>query len=240
MALLGTTLAFAATNPLPPTEIVEGPTSSFDVANYGSMPVNATAGNITQLIISGIGQTKAWQGYYGNITGSITLDDANNFTFYNWSSAEPQGQIYATLTTTVAWLSVDCLDYADVTVNEAYVEGYYGINSNHVDGIAETFNQTDHPLFQVGSTTMTACPTTYIFQNDEPQQANFVNVLLWDTTNTVDGWIYTTLIENKSVNSTNDLVCYNGEECDFQILVNENGHGTDTSPTTYYFWVELL
>jgi hypothetical protein len=68
-----------------------------------------------------------------------------------------------------------------------------------------------------------------------------VNVLLYDnTTINQTGWIYTTLIENRTPSSTNDLVCYNGQACDFQILVNEDGHGTNTATTPYYFWVELL
>ena len=87
---------------------------------------------------------------------------------------------------------------------------------------------------------MTGCPTTYINQNDAAQSANFVNVLLYDPAINDTGWIYTTIIENKTAGSTNDLICYNGESCDFQILVNEDGHGTDTATTTYYFWVELL
>src|SRR3989344_7466384 len=40
--------------------------------------IQAYAGNVTALVISHTRNTEAWQGYYGNITGTITLDDANN------------------------------------------------------------------------------------------------------------------------------------------------------------------
>jgi hypothetical protein len=241
MLLLGTTMAFAASLPTAPQTIDVPLSTSFNEGNYGPQEVNATAGNITALVINGIGQTKAWQGYYGNITGTITLDDVNNYTFYNWSTVEPQGQIYATLSTTVSWLDVNCFNFAEPAMSETTIESYYSIQTDDVDGVPETFNSTDHPSFEVGSKQFVAvCPTTYIFQNDAYQQANFVNVLLWDQSNNVTGWIYTALIEDKTPGAVADLVCYNNEYCDFQILVNENGHGTDTNPTPYYFWVELL
>jgi hypothetical protein len=229
-----------ASTPIAPNSVTPGLTSTFNASAYAPVSASALAGNITALVISGIGQTKSWQGYYGNITGTITLDDAQNFTFYNWTSTEPRGQIYATLNNSIAWTTVECFNYTADGLNETNIANYYGISPRDNDNINYTFNQTDHPSFQVGSRTMTTCPTTYIHQDDAYQQANFVNVLLWDITNNDTGWIYTTLIENKTASSTNDLVCYNGQTCDFQILVNENGHGTDTSTTLYYFWVELI
>lgn len=234
-------LVHAATEPLPPSGLSEESSSTFDVSNYGVQSHEAIAGNITALVIDSIGQTKAWQGYYGNITGTITLDDASNFTFYNWSSAEPRGQIYATLNDSIGWGGVNCFNFTNASAAHwTTIESYYSIDTDHVDGVNETFAAVNHPNFQVGSRTMSGCPTSYVNQNDAAQTANFVNVLLFDPAINDTGWIYTTLIENKTAGSTNDLVCYNGEQCDFQILVNEDGHGIDTDTTTYYFWVELV
>lgn len=238
----GLTFVTAANEPTSPTDVTASGPSTFDESNYAAQSIEAIAGNITSLSISAIGQTKTWQGYYGNITASITLDDANQFTFYNWSSAEPRGQIYATLNDTITWTNVGCYDFTDLTyANETTIETYYGISTDDVDGVAETFNDTNHPGFQVGSRTQSSCPTTYIYQNDAVQRNNFVNVLLYDNSTAVNetGWVYTTLIENRTAGSSNDLICYNGAPCDFQILVNDDGHGTDTVTTTYYFWVEL-
>ncbi|MCX6750028.1 MAG: hypothetical protein NTZ83_01070, partial [Candidatus Pacearchaeota archaeon] len=36
-----------------------------------------------------------------------------------------------------------------------------------------------------------------------------------------------------------NVLGFNNNPYDFEMLVLENGHLTDTSPTTYYFWVEL-
>ena len=233
----------AASNPTAPETLTPGLTSTFNDGNYDPQSVDAIAGNITALVIRGIGQTKAWQGYYGNITATITLDDASNFTFYNWSSAEPRGQIYATLNSSITWGGVTCYNFSNTSA--AYfqtIEDYYSITAPDVDGINETYTATDHPTFQVGSRSMTGCPTTYVFQNDAAQTSNFVNVLLYDPAINDTGWIYTTVIENRSTatGSPQDLVCYNGQTCDFQILVNDDGHGTDTQTTTYYFWAEIL
>lgn len=184
-----------------------------------------------------VGQTKAWQGYYGNITATITLDDAEGNTFYNWSSANPRGQVYATLGTSITWADVECFDLG-ANWNDMHTR--YNIATDDGDAVNLTYTTTDHPTFYVLSQDFTAqCPTSYIFQNGAPQTDNFVNVLLNDPNLVSDSWIYTTLIEDKDAGSNAGRTCFNGDECDFQLLVNEDGHGTNTATTTYYFWVEL-
>ncbi len=237
--LLAVGVAFAANQPTAPDSLTQGQTSTFNEGNYKLQSVNAIAGNVSALVLHAIGQTKAWQGYFGNITATVTLDDANNFTFYNWSAAEPRGQIYATINKSISWDQVECFNVTNAS-KETLIENYYNIATDDVDGVAETYTTTDHPSFVVASRTMTGCPTSYIFRDDTRQTADFANVLLSDPNIPDTGWIYTTLIENKTAGSSNDLTCYNGQPCDFQILVNEDGHGTDTSTTTYYFWVEIV
>lgn len=243
MTLLLAGVTLAANEPTAPSSLAASDPSTFAEGNYAPQSVEAIAGNITALSVYAIGQTKTWQGYYGNVSATITLDDANNFTFYNWTAAEPRGQIYATLNSSITWGSVGCYNFSESTfANWQTIEDYYTIATDDVDGVNETYTATNHPSFEVGSRTITGCPTTYIFQNDTAQTANFVNVLLYDNTSAVNqtGWIYTTLMENKSTGSSNELLCYNGAPCDFQILVNDDGHGTDVATTTYYFWVEVI
>lgn len=244
LIVLSTYLVMAAGDvPAAPKGVVREGSTRFDPTNYADQTQDIVAGNITQLTIDAISQTRAWAGFYGNISGTITLDDASNYTFYNWTSAEPQGQVYATLTNTVDWNNLNCMDFTDVTgnVNETIFENHYGIETDDVDGVEETFNWTNHPAFTVGYRSFTGCPTTYVYQNDAAQSTNFVNVLLADDNNDADGWVFTTLIENKDANQTGtDKACYNGEDCDFQILVADDGHDTNVAVTTYYIWVELI
>ena len=237
--LLAVSFTLAATSPAAPQSITEVTETTFDADNWAPQSIEAVAGNITGITIDALGQTQAWQGYYGNISGTITLDDANNNTFYNWTSTEPRGEIFVTLNNSVTWSNVGCFNMTDSAEdNETTMDSYYGISINDADGIAETYNQTDHATFQIISTDITGCPTTYIHRDDAYQQTDFTNFLLYDSGNSPTGWIYGTEIED-TTGATTDLSCFNGQDCDFQIFVNEDGHGNDVATTTYYFWVEL-
>ena len=45
---------------------------------------NDSGGTITTMILNTIQQNAKWKAYIGNITGSLTLDDANNKTIFDW------------------------------------------------------------------------------------------------------------------------------------------------------------
>lgn len=213
--------------------------SQFDADNYPSQSNDAFAGNLTELVIFSVAQTKAWQGYFGNITGVITLDDANNNTFYNWSSTEPQGEIYASTNESITWPDIECYDFYNTSTgyrNVAALEAEFNIQTDDVDGVNETFTATDHPVLDVGYVTLSGCPTTYIFQDDERQTENFPNMMLYDPAGSV---VFSSYIENDISGNTTDVNGYDGTPTDFQMLVLEDGHGNDTAVTTYYFWVEL-
>ncbi|RME53530.1 hypothetical protein D6783_01785 [Candidatus Woesearchaeota archaeon] len=233
-------LVFAQNYPVSPQTLTQDWESTFDVNNYPAQSNDAFAGNITHLTIFGITQTKAWQGYLGNITGTIVLDDANNNTFYNWSAAEPQGEVYASTNITIDWANIACYNFTATGGgyrNVSILEQEFNIQTDDVDGVNETFNLTNHPTLHVGYVTLTGCPTTYIFQNDNRQTTNFPNMLLYDTTG--NALVFATFIENDESGNTTDINGYDGNPTDFQMLVLEDGHGNDTQTTTYYFWVEL-
>ena len=248
LVLLFSAFLVVADGPAAPQMFTRGATSGFNANNFPLQQTTALAGNITVLTIEGVSQTRAWQGYYGNITGWITLDDANNFTFYNWSSVEPKGQIYASLVPdgTPSWYNVDCFNQA---ANGSNFNDFYDIRQSDADNVTITFNLTNHPTFYILDSAITNCPTTWIFRDDARQETRFANMLLYDPTklfNDTDnpstgtaGWIFGTVIENRDLNDHADFSCYNGAVCDFQIMVAEDGHGTDTATTSYYFWVDL-
>ncbi|MBD3164325.1 hypothetical protein GF323_03930 [Candidatus Woesearchaeota archaeon] len=79
----------------------EGP-DELDVMNSTRRTVKATqnisalAGNVTQLNISGTFITQSWQGYYGNVSGTIALDASDGYRMFSWDIASPQGEVYAT------------------------------------------------------------------------------------------------------------------------------------------------
>lgn len=208
-------------------------------ADWSADQTDAYGGNITALNIDAISQTRLWQGYFGNISGEIVLDDANNNTFFNWTMVEPRGEVYANLVAdgTPSWADVDCFEFAGTVDNET-LEQYYGIIRQAGDGLTETYATTDHDTFQIGYRDITGCPTAYIWQDDTEQSTNFQNVLLQDSTDTTRGWIYATLVETRD-GSDGDILCFDGSPCDFQLLVNDNGSASNIAPTPYYFWLEL-
>ena len=224
-----------------PLHFSRGASSTFNWSQFSNVQTDAIAGNITWLTLTGISQTRYWQGFYGNVTGWITLDDADNFTFYNWSAAEPRGYVYASLVSNgdPDWLNVQCFQHAS---NASSFQTFYNITQDANDNVTETYDLTDHPDWYIVNKTFSSgsCPTTYIWRDDTYQGQDFVNALFWDRTGGNDGWIFGTMIENKDVSNKTDITCYNGQICDFQLLVAEDGSGTDTAVTPYYIWVDLI
>ncbi len=187
---------------------------------------NAIAGNVTELTVFGYSITQAWQGYFGEVTGTIQLADSSDNILYNWSLASPEGEIYASNASTINWASVDCYDEAS---NMSFFENMFGIETIDVDGINETFNLNDHTEFFTNNIQFTAgtCDNTKLYNS--AGVGTFDEVLL--------------VAEGKKLVFTSILLedadGFDGVTHDFEMVVLENGHGTDTDTTTYYFWVEL-
>lgn len=208
--------------------IINSTTATPDAAQ--SIP--AQAGNVTEININGFTTTQSWQGYFGNVSGTIQLADAADNVMYNWTLASPQGEIYATTSTSVQWSSIACFDLAG---NHSALETAFNISSDDVDGINETFSDTwDHDLFYTNNVAFPAneCAATSLFDSSGASQDNhFEEVLLTDGTSDTQV-IFTSLLDE-------DVLGFDGRPHDFEILVLEDGHGTDTATTLYYFYVEL-
>lgn len=248
--MLSFSVSAVVTNPSGATSVEERSTETFNGSLWSAASHEASAGNVTEINITGISQTKSWQGYYGEVTGTITLDDANNNTMYDWSSAEPQGEIYASNASIVIWDDIQCFNYdadGDTEINITGVEAMFGIASDDYDGIDITFHSngklsdhaTDHPEFYVGSRTITpaSCPatSTYINSASAAGSTDFTEVLLTDKLSIV----FTTIIQNDDFGNVTDKEGFDGNTHDFQMLVAENGNDGDDTTTPYYFFVEL-
>jgi hypothetical protein len=100
----------------------------------------AIAGKVTELAISGYSVTQAWQGYFGNVSGTIMLADNNDNVMYNWSLASPEGEIYASTNDTILWANVKCLEAERGGTYFEGLEEEFGIAPDDVDGVNETFS----------------------------------------------------------------------------------------------------
>ncbi len=238
LVILGSAIVYAASSSVPtsPDSITE--TSSGRWGGTSSISLEAEAGNVTELLISHRQGTESWQGYYGNITGTITLDDANNNSMFDWTIPTPTGEIYASNGSSVTWANIMCVNFTTDkdAFNETILERGFGINSTDLDGFSETFNNTytNATGFEVGSVqinTDDSCPSLFTYVDGTYQTDTFEEVLLTDNVSV----IFTALLENDA-----DGFKQGDNTSDFQMLVAENGHvGFEDTTTTYYFFVEL-
>lgn len=252
----------APTYPIAPSTLDRRGDSRLQPSDYSDQTEEAEAGNITGLFIYAVTQTKSWAGFFGNISGNITLDDADGWTFYDWDLIEPNGEVYAANGSITDWSTIRCVNYSAKTdgsyvanwdndgfstidsnpLNLSILEDGFGIIWNDADGVNETFSETGtHDQFFVGTIEISAdsCPTTDTYQVDSENNNEYQEVILEiNDSHTV---IFATIIENRDATNTTDPFGYNNATHDFQLLVLEDGHdgAAADATTTYYFYVEL-
>lgn len=209
------------------------------VINYVSNSTAATVltsrnqdekGTITVLDINSNQQDYKWKAYVGNVTGKLTLDDGTANTIYDWTLGTPTGEVYVTRSSSVTWTNVTCAN--DTVIQDEQTA--LGMLSTDNDNINKTFNYTVHQSILVGTKNIvnSTCRSTATYISDAMQTITettlFQEVLLSDSF--TGSLIYATTIED-------DETGYNNETFDFQLLVAENE--SSTTPTLYYFYVEL-
>jgi hypothetical protein len=234
---------------------ISNQTAPIDVAQSH----DAIAGNVTELNVYGYTTTQSWQGYFGNVSGVIQLADSNDNVMYNWSLASPEGEIYASEEASVNWGNIQCFNFtadnstADDSANRGgtsqfglnltEIHNRYGIAGDDVDGLDKTFSLTGthengggltHDLFYTNNLEFSAgeCLSTHIFDSTgSATDSTFQEVLLYDPDN--QALVFASLLDEE------DPLGFDNRPHDFQMLVLEDGHGTDIDTRTYYFYVEL-
>lgn len=232
LVLLGLfTMSFVNASPVSPTTLTRnGASTKTDFPSAKTL--DAVAGNITSVTINATSVTKTWQGYYGNVTGTIVLDNSQNKSMYDWEQTSPTGQIYAVNASISDWSGIECFNFTahSPAINLSHLEAHLGVGETDADGVNETFSTTTHDAFDVGSVSISAnsCHATRTYVNDGAS-TDFQNVLLYEPTDKLV--VYTGLIHQ-------DTTGFDNSPHDFQLLVGEDGHG-NTATTQYYFYVEL-
>lgn len=218
--------------------------SGRNAANSNPVVIEAKAGNVTALVIDSTRVTQAWQGYYGNITGTITLDDSYNYTIFDWYLPDPEGEVYASNGSSVTWADIYCLNLSAngvqpgsgivQAINGSQLELNFGINATDTDGVNETFNDTFTGSFYIGSNVIDSsdgCAMTHPYTN-EAYNDDWDEILLSDN----ESIIFTSIIR-KNGDGYQPL---SQDTFDFQMIVLENGHsGSESTNTNYYFYVEI-
>jgi hypothetical protein len=215
--------------------IPEGPSITY-VSNTTRINENATLrtgddkGTITTINLDSLQQNQRWKAYVGNVTGKLTLQDAEGYAIYDWTLNNVfTGNVFASRNGTVNWANLNCSLQSHIVSETTFL--------NHLaaadDTINATFNSTNHASFFAADTNMSGCRYTPTYVNGTPQSQNssarFQQVLLSDMTS--GSIVYTTRIENNQI-GYNPNFTY-----DFQLIVPESG--TVGVNVDYYFYIEL-
>jgi hypothetical protein len=205
-----------------------------DTFDAGAKQVDAQAGNVTQLEINASVITKRWQGYYGNITGTITLDNAQGNTMYDWTAQDlaVTGEIYAASDTITSWNDIICVNLTGNGtggpngINKTQIETLYGMAADDGDSVNATFRRAHN--VNVGTLALTDCPATNLYVNNNSQTTDFYESLL--TENATGTVVFAADVDQNTIG-------FNGRPWDFQMIVAENGDVVGVTP--YSFYVEL-
>lgn len=201
-------------------------------------PIEAWAGNATSLTLNSSVITDRWQGFYGNVTGTIILDDASGYSLYNWPLTSAEGEIYAVnSSTTPNWDNLICFNFtgmpADYNMTLGDLQGGLGMTSTEPDNVNNTFNMSFTGSFTIGSTNTidrdSGCSAVSLYVSDAHDEVKFNETILM-TNASDDTIVYVSILEQ-------DATGFSGASLDFQMIVGDDG--SDTATTPYWFYMEL-
>ena len=207
------------------------PTSS--TWSQSSSGASISGGSIYNATVSVSEQTYRWAALWGNISGSVVLNNEDSSTLISWtvSSIQDDSVFYATTNDGL----VDPTDFTSMNGTDiSIVDDSYGYVNTVTDSITNTYVSTasfQSPSMASGVTANTtileAIWTNYLFKiNSSVLPGAYPDgqaYLIW------------------AVETKNDQTSFYGTTADYELLIPENeevGQGEGT-PTTYYFWLEF-
>ena len=202
--------------------------------------LGAQAGNVTELTVTSTTNSKRWQGYYGNISGTITLDNAQNWTLYEWvGDISPQGEILAADAQVSNWSGLICANLSALyrgyncsespngqCLNLTELQDKFGGPYGGGESVNATFTSTAN--IQLDTGLLQSCPSTNSFSVGSAQAKNWTEVLLME--NKTETVVFASIINASTLG-------FDNTSWDFQMIVGDDGD--DLLTTTYYFYVEL-
>ena len=182
---------------------------------------NAEAGNVTEVNVTSIMNTYRWAGFWGVVTGQISLADASSNWFINWTVTDPTGSNVYTIANGQSpdWQSIGTAAEGDIAT------AYPWIATGNSDSWDMTFSGTGS--ITVAGNPVTTNRTTTLQYN--ASLTNFYTYVLYDSAT----HIWAAVVDN-------DEESYSNETADYQMLVPENGTSGNSGVTSYSFYLELL
>jgi hypothetical protein len=203
--------------------VTSGESSRASFVNSSSASTQVQAGNVTELNISGTAVTEHWAGFYGEITGDMTLANSAGNVFYNWTGlGSISGEVFASTDNAVSWTGIGCASGGEIST----IESALGISGTDPDRIELTYNSNAHPDFVVGGASISGCNSTNAYTDTGLDQSAFHQILLTDGEGDA---VYTTLINESTTG-------FNSAAHDFELLAGESD---SVGTTAMYFYLEL-
>ena len=180
-------------------------------------PSNQSEGGyITNIeIYTANSQTQKWQGYYGNVSGNIYLNDSTDNSMYTWVVNLTNTFVYATTNSTLpSWSSLVVADNASLDSLWNFGASSDNITNTYVPSAA-TPNFAGRSVANPLNVTTAAGYLDYVVAGvDVSTKTN----VLWA------GTIYS------------GMTNFKGNPADYELLVPVD----PTGPDVYYFYIELL
>ena len=192
---------------------------------------NAQGGYITGLNATVEQSTAKWQGYCGNVTGSIVLEDSSGNEMFNWGwTAAKGGEVFATTASSITWATLYAVDTAERDHATGGINALWGWQTDQTDDADATFNNAAGSVTVASTDISSTVATTADAILPTGQGWQTLVIADDDAVTARDDYIFVGLI-------CNDKTGVFGSTADYQLIVPV----TDTPGTTvpYYFYVEM-
>ena len=211
-------------------QIVSISNETSNASGIGTARDGDKGGYITTITLNASQQNFAWKAYVGNVTGKLVLENTGQFSIFEWDMGlNAFGNVYISRNGSVTWGGINCSNKSVIESEDTRLK----LNSSNSNSINKTFSTTVHKSFKVSGLSYqnSTCYSTSTYINDSAQAASesakFQEVLLSDTKSNL---VYMVMMEQNQQGFDNN-------DYDFQTIVAEDE--TLSTPTTYYFYVEL-
>lgn len=177
--------------------------------------VTGEAGNVTEVNVSSVQVTDKWVGFWGRVSGSIVLADANGNYFYQWTVSDPTGGVVYVANSTVSnWGTLESLNITKTYLPDFLLQG------------TDSFNYTFTQQEDFTSPTITVYTVNFTLTN--PAGSNFKTYALAADSGAVLVWAGKVNAGQTAFNNT--------YTADYQVLAGMNTQG---GQQTFYFYLEL-
>ena len=195
-------------------EVTEGATETGTETTVDTSPIEG--GNVTYIDTYSQQITGNWAGFFGNVSGSVVLQDASANIFLEWAIDNfDDSVVYATNGSITDWTGTNI-----VAANSSVVPSY--LVGDALDNFTNTFNETDN--FNSSSLDKAGIPLAKTWQNGS--RGTLPTYALYANTEGRNIWAGLVTEDSDSFKGDTYLV-------DYQVLVPAQ------ALTTYSFYLEL-